>query len=80
MLLLQEFAEHRHSSTSALLHTFNGDVCALMAKDAASSAMLPAECAAVHGASNACASQQSSWLCTLSHFFQRLPSTRQCFC
>jgi hypothetical protein len=56
MLLLQEFAEHRHSSTSALLHTFNGDVCALMAKDAASLAMLPAECAAVHGACNSRAS------------------------
>jgi hypothetical protein len=53
MLLLQEFAEHRHSSSSALLHTFNRDICALMAKDGSSTGMQPADCAAVHGRSGA---------------------------
>ncbi len=48
MLLLHEFAEHRHGSVSALLHTFNSDICALMAK-AATAAAQPADVAIVHG-------------------------------
>ncbi len=49
MLLLQEFAEHRHSSSSALLHTFNPAICALMEKAAASAALQSVDCSAVHG-------------------------------
>jgi hypothetical protein len=70
MLLLHEFAEHRHSSTSALLHTFNADVCALMAKDAAAQ---PADVAAVHGA------LAPRRLLHIVIRLQRLPSTPQHF-
>jgi hypothetical protein len=49
LLLLQEFAEHRHGSTSALLQAFNSDVRALMEKDALSAGWQAAECVAVHG-------------------------------
>ncbi len=49
MLLLQEFAEHRHSSSSALLHTFTPAICALMEKAVASDALQPVDCSTVHG-------------------------------
>ena len=52
-LLLQELSEHRNSNSSAFLHTFYRDVCALMAMDCSSSGRQPADCAAVHGASSA---------------------------
>ena len=55
LLLLQEFAEHRHSSAVALLHTFNPDICALMGKEASMAGLLSADCAAVHGAAAAAA-------------------------
>ncbi len=45
MSVLQEFAEHRHSSSSALLHTFSGSMCALMGKEVAGG-----DCSGVHGA------------------------------
>ena len=50
MLLLNEFAEHRHSSTSALLHTFNPDICALMDKSVASAVAAAVDAGVVHGA------------------------------
>ena len=53
MLLLNEFAEHRHSSTCALLHTFNPDICALMDKSAVSLQAPAVDIAVVHGACGA---------------------------
>ena len=52
-LLLQVFSEHRNCSSSAFLHSFNRDVCALMAMDCRSAGVQPADCTAVHGASSA---------------------------
>ena len=65
LLLLQEFAEHRHSSAVALLHTFNPDICALMGKEASMAGLLPADCGAVHGASAATATARALLLTRL---------------
>ncbi len=45
MQMLQEFAEHRHSSSSAVLHTFSSSITTLMEKEVAGG-----DCSGVHGA------------------------------
>ena len=78
MLLLQEFSEHRHSSSSAILHTFNRDVCALMAKDCSPAGVQPADCAAVHGASSALHTAFGARLRLFDAAVQPLPCTPRC--
>jgi hypothetical protein len=76
LLLLQEFAEHRHSSAVALLHTFNPDICALMGKEASMVGPLPADCGAVHGAAAATATARAAPHPPV----QPPPSTPRCCC